>query len=205
MIMSDAAARGRAGAAFAPPGWLQAKVRNAGFAPDRRFGGTGVPPAEASPAEQVEEDPVATAFAAGLAQGLADASHQAAQEMQYRQELGSTIARLDERSARAIAEKLRQTVLSLCESVIAEAALDVAALARRCERAVAALNEAPGTIVYLHPEDIAHLPQGFLPGRTVSPDTTLPRGQIRAENEGGGYTCGPDEWLRKIRHIAGMD
>lgn len=204
MNMSDSAAARHSDADFPPPEWLlPSSARGSAFAPDSRFGRPTVSGAETLPKTAGEDDALASAFAAGLAQGLADAARASAATGEQWDRLGSAIVRLDEHDALELARRLRQTVLALCESVIADAAFDADALARRCHRAVEALNGAPDTIIHLNPEDIAELPKDALAGRSVRPDIALPRGQIRAECGDGGYICGPEEWLREIRQIIG--
>lgn len=203
MNMSDAAATRRTDAAFPPPGWLLFRTGGSAFAPDSRFGMSAVSAAETLPPAADEEDELASAFAAGLAQGLADAARMSALTAQHWEKLGSAMMRLDEQAAQELAERLGQTVLALCESVVADAAIDAEALARRCHRAVEALNGAADAVIHLNPEDIAELPQDALAGRKILPDIALPRGQIRTEGGDGGYICGPDAWLREIRHVVG--
>lgn len=203
--MSDSAAGYRPGAAFPPPAWLRAMQRDGGFVRDGRFAAAEEPVATILAEQVTKQDPVEAAFAAGLAQGIADAERLAAEKAHGREKLGSALARLDEQSARTLSGKLRETVLALCESVIADAAVDTELLANRCDRALAVFDDPCGATIRLHPDDIAELSDQFLTGRTIKPDATLPRGQIRVEQQDGGVICGPEEWRRAIRLAVGAD
>ena len=104
-------------------------------------------------------------------------------------------ARLDAEQTRALADRLRETVIALCETALAGAALDPATLARRVEAAAAMLARADDDrVIRLHPDDLK-LVQPRLPADwAFAPDPLLPRGALRIEGLHGGVEDGPEQW-----------
>jgi flagellar assembly protein FliH len=178
-----------------------AQIRaGSGFAADRRFAVFGLhhpDPAESAP----PPDPVKDAFEQGFADGYAAARHEAVQDEMARDEQREAIelalARMDEQTARELAERLRQTVLALCEQAVLPLALDADGLAARIARAVAMLQRAQDDRrVLLHPDDLA-LVQSRLPaGLEVEGDSTVERGGLRIVTPDGGVEDGPGQWRR---------
>ncbi len=197
MIMSD-----EAGAL--PDGGRALKLTALGggsgaFMRDVRFGGRAAiaaPPPEPEP-EPV--DPLEEAFALGYAQGAQDAGDAAAAaraaEDAGRSHIELALGQMDAAQLRELEQRLRQTVLALCETVIGDVALDPAALTARIGIAAAMLARAADErVIRLHPEDLA-LVGAFLPEDWhFEPDSALERGALRVEGAAGGVEDGPALW-----------
>lgn len=180
----------------------------AGFARDRRFSGLfGAPePARAEPAPK--PDPVAEAYERGLRDGAAAAAEDAARAERERDAARSAIelafARFDETSAGELRERLRQTVLALCESAVLPLALDPDGLAARIERAVSMLQRAQDErVVRLHPDDLALIRDRAPASLKLKGDPTVERGGLRIETEDGGIEDGPSQWRRVLLEAFG--
>ncbi|WP_084356230.1 FliH/SctL family protein [Novosphingobium lentum] len=175
-------------------------VVQGGFARDARF--AAADPA-APPVPRPAEDPVATAFARGHATGCAETLEQCAAQADAddaaRGAIALALARLDEAGTSQLAERLRTTVIALCEAAIAPAALDHAALARRVAIAAAMLARAEDArVIRLNPEDMALIAAQMPAGWAIEPDPALERGALRVEGGQGGVEDGPDQWRRAI-------
>ena len=176
---------------------LAALGRGSGaFARDSRF----VSPAERSAArDDPAPDPVGDAYARGYAEGAeagaAAAQTQTAATDAARQRIETALTRMDAGQADAFAHRLKDTVLALCNAVLAEAALPPEAVARRVTVAAAMFSRAGDErVIRLHPEDLA-LVHGRLPEDWhCEPDPTLERGAVRVETTGGGVEDGPAHW-----------
>lgn len=172
-----------------------------GFARDPRFSRVALPsaPAPAPEPREAAPDPILAAHAAGYDQGIAEARAEAADEMAAReaawQALSIEAARLDAEQARLLADRLRDTVIALCEAALGEAALDPERLARRVEAAAAMLARADDDrVIRLHPDD-CELVRPRLPGDwAFAPDPLMPRGALRIEGRQGGVEDGPEQW-----------
>jgi flagellar assembly protein FliH len=175
-----------------------------GFRHDRRFSAL-LPANEADdlPPEEPAEDPLAVAFAEGYARGAEDARAAAAREAAAaaaaRAALDLSLTRLDAEMAEELRQRLQDTVMALCESMLAPFALDMDALTLRVERAVAMLNRAEDDrVIRLNPEDLQlvspRLPQEW----KIVADATLQRGALRVECATGGVEDGPAQWRRAL-------
>ena len=173
---------------------------SAGFTGDPRFATrrAAPPPPAPEPLPDVP-DPGVAAHAAGYDQGIAEARAEAEAARAARESAwaGLTVAaaRLDVEQTRALADQLRETVIALCETALAGAALDPAMLTRRVESAAAMLARADDDrVIRLHPDDLG-LVQPRLPGDwAFAPDPLLPRGALRIEGRYGGVEDGPEQW-----------
>ena len=171
-----------------------------GFTGDPRFATrrAAPPPPPPEPLPDVP-DPVVAAHAAGYDQGIAEARAEAEAARAARESAwaGLTVAaaRLDAEQTRALADRMRETVIALCETALAGAALDPAMLTRRVESAAAMLARADDDrVIRLHPDDLG-LVQPRLPGDwAFTPDPLLPRGSLRIEGRHGGVEDGPEQW-----------
>jgi flagellar assembly protein FliH len=173
-----------------------------GFREDRRFLRKAVPPAPELPAEP-EEDPEARAFAAGYAQGAADAEAAfteafAAQDA-ARARIELAFGRLDDILTRELEARLRDTVLALCTPLLGEYAADADALANRVKVAAAMLaRTSDERVIRLHPEDLALLAARLPEDWHFEPDPVLDRGALRIEGTAGGVEDGPGTWARAL-------
>lgn len=181
-----------------------------GFARDPRFSGLFKGPSERAqdPAPEPAPDPVAEAYRRGFEEGRAEAeahaAQRAAEEEGRREAIELAFARFDAASADALRERLRRTVLALCEDAVLPLAIDPQGLAARVEKAVAMLQRAQDERrVLLHPEDLA-LVEGRLPeGIALVPDPAIERGGLRIDSEDGGIEDGPAQWRRILAEAFG--
>jgi flagellar assembly protein FliH len=173
-----------------------------GFARDHRFNRGQSPIFDAVQADK-EADPATQAFAAGYAQGAADAedafSEAIAAQEAARQRIELAFGKLDAHLARNLEAQLRETVLALCASLLADFATDPAALARRVETAAAMLARAADErVIRLHPEDLALVGARLPADWHFEPDPALERGALRIEGAAGGVEDGPGQWQRAL-------
>lgn len=144
-------------------------------------------------------DPIADAYARGHADGAQAGADAARAELAAadaaRHRIETALARMDAAELDAFAGRLRDTVLGLCQAVLADAALLPDALARRVAVATAMFSRASDErVIRLHPEDLA-LVHGQLPEDWhCEPDALLERGAIRVETAAGGVEDGPAQW-----------
>lgn len=166
----------------------------AGFVRDPRFGPPPVP---------LADDPLAAAYAEGLAAGQAaaraEAEAAALADAAARTRIELALGRLNGEWREQLHQRLLATVTALCEATLAPLALDQAALVRRVEVAAAMLTRADDDrVLRLHPDDLAliakNLPQDF----EIIPDPSLERGALRIETAAGGVEDGPAHWHRAI-------
>lgn len=178
------------------------------FARDARF----VPAGERTAVESAslarasldpEEDPVQRAFADGYSQGSEDARRAAQVEMAEidaaRHRIETALVRLEDKLVHQLQDRLRQTVLSLCDTVLAGVSIDADALSRRVSAAAAMLARADDArVIRLHPEDLALVHSRLPESWHCEPDSGLERGAIRVEGAHGGVEDGPEQWRRAI-------
>ncbi len=172
-----------------------------GFAGDPRFvSRRSTLPAPPPPEAQADApDPILAAHAAGYDQGIAEARAEAEAARAARESAWSALAiaaaRLDAEQTRALADRLRETVIALCETALADASLDPGTLARRVEAAATMLARADDDrVIRLHPDDV-ELVQPRLPADwPLAPDPLLSRGSLRIEGRHGGVEDGPEQW-----------
>lgn len=180
-----------------------------GFQPDRRFFDVPVEVVEAAPEPDIAEpDPLEDAFERGLAEGEARAQGRCAEQIaQVEARCTALVAGLEAMQkveADALAERLRQTVLALCEEAVLPLALDPARLADRARKAAAMLTRAQDErLLRLNPEDAvlvsSHLSSDF----TILPDPSLERGGLRIDTPDGGVEDGPALWLQSLHEAFG--
>lgn len=178
-----------------------ASMGSGGFSANPRYGAVIAMPEPDVAAPPPAPDPVEDAFEQGFAEGYATASQEAerreAKAGAEREAITLALARMDEHGAAEMAERLRQTVMALCEQAVLPLAVDPAGLAARIARAVAMLQRAQDERrVLINPEDLA-LVQSRLPtGLLVEPDPSVERGALRIETPDGGVEDGPSQWRR---------
>lgn len=184
-----------------------------GFARDARFARDAAPApvqqnVQHEPPQRVQRDPLAEAFAEGRAAGLEEARTACAADLEAREAAMAAIeiacARLDDEQRHLLAERLRTTVLALCDGVLAQVALDPDALTRRVEAAARMLARADDArVIRLHPDDLA-LARPRLPAEwNFEPDPDLERGALRIEGAAGGVEDGPALWRAAIEEALG--
>lgn len=171
-----------------------------GFCADRRF--------LSALAEQPDPvldlppaDPLAEAFEQGFNEGIAAAQAELALQEAERAAASETIElalyRMDQQGAQEMAERLRQTVLALCEQAVLPLAVEPEGLTARISRAVAMLQRAQDEKrVLLHPDDLALVATRLPPDLLVEADPSVERGGLRIETPDGGVEDGPSQWRR---------
>lgn len=171
----------------------------AGFARDARFAPFAI---EATP-EPRADDPISRAFTDGYIKGaeetLLQARAAAAEEAAARGQIEAAFEKLGEAETERLEERLRETVLALCEQAMAPFAIDPEALTIRIRKALDLLRRAEDDrILRLHPDDLALVADRLPDGLKLEPDTALARGGLRIETAEGGVEDGPDQWRRAI-------
>ena len=171
-----------------------------GFSRDPRFSSmlTRAPAAERS---EPEPDPIVEAYERGFADGSAQAREAALRAERERDaERGAielAFAQFDEHSEAELRERLRQTVLALCEETILPVALDMEGLAARIQKATGMLQRAHDERrVLLNPEDLALVKDRLPKGLSVEAESSVERGGLRIETPDGGIEDGPTQWRR---------
>jgi flagellar assembly protein FliH len=152
-------------------------------------------------AHEPETDVEAEAYARGLADGTAQAQAAAlAAERERdarRQAIELAFARFDEASAEELRERLRQTVLALCEATILPLSVDPEGLAARIDKAIAMLQRGQDERrVLLNPEDIPLVESRLPADLHLQADPAIERGALRIETPDGGVEDGPSQWRR---------
>ncbi len=176
-----------------------------GFIPDHRYAARGELPLEPQAPAADGPDELAIAFENGREQGLADAAAAAGQSAVERRRLGSGLRRMDEEMIERLGREMTETIAVLCEATLAPLALDRALLAKRCEKAAALLGaRAAGQVLYLHPQDITELEEGFAANWDIKPDPELERGALRIETADGGISDGPAQWRASLAEGLGL-
>lgn len=186
--------------------WIAMIGQQQGFIPDPRYTAAGKLPQEPSATLAADgPDELATAFANGREQGLADAAAAAGQSAVERRRMGSALRQMDEEMIERLGREMTETIALLCEATLAPLALDRALLAQRCEKAAALLGaRASGQVLYLHPQDITELDQGFAANWDIKPDPALERGALRIETADGGISDGPAQWRATVAEGLGL-
>lgn len=194
-------------AAPAQPGWLALLGEAGDFREALPFGEVP-PPAPPAPPAQPEpppepdpapEDMRALAYAEGEAAGRAAALAEAAQDAARQRALRLAFRQLDEAAMDVLAGELAETVIALCDGVLAAHAADRAALLERCRTAARRIGGAPaGLRLHLHPGDIAALGAEALAEWAVIADSAIEPGALLLEGQDGALRDGPADWRRAI-------
>jgi flagellar assembly protein FliH len=170
-----------------------------GFSRDPRFSSMLACPVAKS--ADPEPDPIAEAYERGFADGSAQA-HEAALRAERERDadrgaIELAFAQFDEHSETELRERLRQTVLALCEETILPVALDAEGLAVRIGKATEMLHRAQDERrVLLNPADLALVKDQLPKGLAVEGEPTVERGGLRIETPDGGIEDGPTQWRR---------
>lgn len=148
-------------------------------------------------------DPIAAARAEGFAEGLAHARAMVDQDHDRSLGLAKAIAAALADPARidreALAEQLRQTVMTLVGKVVGEVGVAPERLAERIEAAAGLLADAAeSALLRVHPDDVDLL-------KPLLPDTIFPVGDAAIER--GGFVLesastiveeGPSQWMDQL-------
>jgi flagellar assembly protein FliH len=191
------------------PGWLALLGEDAAFREVLPFGAPETPPPAqpiAEPEPEPEPDPapeagdaLAQAYAEGEAAGRAAALADAARDAARQRSLRLAFRHLDEAARDVLAADLADTVIALCEGVLAGHATDRAALMTRCAVAARRIGGAASALrLHLHPSDIAALSPEALADWAVIADSALEPGGLMLEGPEGAVRDGPADWRRAI-------
>lgn len=200
------------GALAAPPspepGWLSLLGEPADFRELARF---GAPDPEAAPAPAAVSalapaphadpapDALALAYAEGAAAGRAAALAEAERDAARQRELRLAFRRLDAAALDALSTDLADTVIALCDGVLAGHATDREALLARCRAAAVRIGGAAAALrLHLHPDDIEQLGPEALADWAVIADSALEPGALLLEGPDGAVRNGPADWRRTI-------
>jgi len=204
------------GAKHAPqPAWITAlgvheKQAQRGFcdaSPFEMQGESPHPTAAPQPEPAAKADnqtlPEDEAYMRGFADGHAEAKRAGdatlAGERERLRDLRLAFRALDTAGRDALIEDLNATVLTLCQSVLGEYALDRDALKKRCDQAAKRLGAGPqGLTLYLNPATRAALDTQALVSWDTKDDPALDLGALRLTSADGAVRDGPEEWMRAI-------
>lgn len=176
---------------------VDAPMRGA-FQPDARFAGSsGTQSAATPPAPRA--DPLSEAWDAGFRTAANQLRADMARDAVAITQLELACSRLAEKEAEVLAEKLRETVIALCNSVLDGASIDTDTLYRRIANALALLRRSTDErVLRLHPDDLALVGERLPPGLEIRPDPAFERGSLRIETTAGGVEDGPEHWRDAI-------
>lgn len=148
-------------------------------------------------------DPVATAHAAGFAEGMAAAAAEigeaAERDRAMLLALGEALRSEGRLDREIMARQLRQTVMFLVTRLIGEVGIAPDILARRIDSAAEMLaDSAESALLRVHPDDIALL-DGKLPKTVFAvADANVARGSFLLESASTIVEDGPDLWLEQL-------
>ncbi|WP_425229115.1 FliH/SctL family protein [Sphingomonas sp.] len=148
-------------------------------------------------------DPIATAHAAGFAEGeaaaLASVTARAAADQALLETLAHALARGRPVDRDLLARRLRQTVLHLVAKLIGEAGVSAELLLTRVGAATDLLADAAeSALLRLNPADMA-LVEGRLPATVFAAgDAAVARGSFVLESASTVIEDGPDLWLDQL-------
>lgn len=186
------------------PDWLALLEAPSDFREMLPFGAPDPEPVPApEPDPEPEPDPapdaLALAYAEGEAAGRAAALAEAERDAARQRALRLAFRQLDEAAMDALSTDLADTVIALCDGVLAGHATDREALLHRCRTAAARIGGAAAALrLHLHPEDIEHLGPEALADWPVIADSALERGGLLLEGPDGAVRDGPADWRRAI-------
>ncbi len=167
------------------------------FRPDARYGAKAAAAVPGRPHDALSE-----AWDEGFRAGSAQAREEVERDTVAITQLVQACARLSDNEAKVQAEKLRETVIALCATVLEAAAIDSDMLSRRIDAALALLRRSTdGRVLRLHPEDLAQVAARLPADLEARADPALERGALRLETAAGGVEDGPAQWRQAIAAV----
>jgi flagellar assembly protein FliH len=148
-------------------------------------------------------DPIATAHAAGFAEGMAAAiaeiGETGARDRMLLAELAEALRSEGRLDREGMARQLRKTVMFLVSRLIGEVGIAPDILARRIDSAAEMLaDSAEAALLRVHPDDVALL-DGKLPNAVFAlGDVTVARGSFVLESASTIVEDGPELWLEQL-------
>ncbi len=172
-----------------------------GFRQDTRFGTRADASLRKTPSEEAYEEGYAKGFDAASEQAKAEAVELAAAQGR----IETAFERLGEAEGLRLEERLRETVMALCEQALAPLASDPEVLAGRVHKALSALRRAEDErVLRLHPDDLKLVSDRLPESLKVEPDQSMARGEIRVETADGGIEDGPEQWRRVLEEALSL-
>jgi len=159
--------------------------------------------ADAAPAPTPFVDPIATAHAAGFAEGMATAiaeiGETAGRDRVLLDQLGEALRHESRLDREVMARQLRQTVMFLVSRLIGETGISPDILAGRIDAAAEMLaDSAESALLRVNPEDVALL-EGKLPKTVFAVgDANVLRGSFVLESASTIVEDGPELWLEQL-------
>ena len=176
-------------------------MESSGFRQDMRFEDAVNAAHDKTPVELAYDEGYARGFEAATMQAKAEALDLAAAQ----ERIESAFHRLNEADGLRFEERLRETVLALCEAVLATFAHDPDALTARIHKALALLRRAEDErVLRLHPDDYELISHRLPDGLRVEPDPSMVRGELRVETGEGGVEDGPEQWRRVLQEALSL-
>ena len=161
--------------------------------------GARQPPRKAEPIAPADEEAYLRGYSDGHAEAKRLGDTQLAEHKARYRDLRASIRALDAAALEALTQDLSATVLSLCEQVLGDYAVDPQALAERCRASAKRLGKGPGDLtLHLHPDTRAALDPEAFAGWNIEEDAELSPGALRLSNAEGAVRDGPEDWTRAL-------
>ncbi len=174
---------------------------SSGFRHDTRFGTSTDASLSRTPSEEAYDEGYAKGFEAATEQARAEAVELDA----ARGRIETAFARLAEAEGLRLEERLRETVMALCEQALAPLTQDPDALAGRVHKALSALRRAEDErVLRLHPDDMNLISDRLPDNLNIETDPSMTRGEIRIETAEGGVEDGPEQWRRVLEEALSL-
>lgn len=175
---------------------------SAGFRANPVYGARPERPDQSELAEAERRAAEDRAYQRGLADGHKDAASLSSKhledELAARGVLGENFARIEERLALEMADKLREAAVALCCETLAPAAMDTDLLEKRIDKAIEMIGHAERRVLKVNPADLPFIAERLKSELLVEADDALSRGSLRIETPEGGIEDGPDTWRKAI-------
>lgn len=176
--------------------------RQKGFVPAVRYNAATVPTASKKSDADIRREIEQSSYACGLAEGReqmrAEMAAERSADIQAMEKLEVGLGSLDADLRAQLKERLKATVLELCESFLAPAAADVDALEMRIEKVIEMVSGKAIRILKLHPLDMEFIAKRLPSDIAVQADGSMERGSLRVETSEGGLEDGPHVWRRAV-------
>jgi len=155
-------------------------------------------PTEAEVRRQIEERAYAKGLAEGREQMRLEEAARRENDAAAMSRLEISLGRIDGDQAAVLAERLKLTVLELCETLIDAQSVDEVGLEKRALKVINMLGDAGPRVLKLNPLDMELLAKRLPEGIVVQADPSLERGSLRMETADRGMEDGPQVWRRAI-------
>lgn len=178
---------------------LLARETSPQFARNPAYSGHAIAAQDAAPPSDPLQDAYDRGYAEALHAATAQAQAQEAERRQMDQQIALRFAQWDDETAKAMRERLRLTVIALCEETVLPLALDMDGLLARIQRAVDMLQRATDERrVLLNPADFERICHRLPEGLSAQPHPSVEPGGLRIETPDGGVEDGPSQWRQAL-------